>query len=69
MFPIVFYLCGSFLPVFMNKAKCKVIFNHRALLVNEPFLMQVSVSDIKDKESTCSQAYMEQCITFYSNTE
>ncbi len=50
MSPIVFYFCGSLLPVFMSKAKCKVIFNYRALLLNEALLMQASVSDIKDKE-------------------
>lgn len=51
MSPIVFYLRGSLLPVFMSKAKCKVIFNYRALLLNEALLMQASVSDIKDKET------------------
>lgn len=51
MSPIVFYFCGSLLPVFMSKATCKVIFNYRALLLNEPLLMQASVSDIKDKET------------------
>lgn len=51
MSPIVFYFCGSLLPVFISKAKCKVIFNYRALLFNEALLMQASVSDIKDKET------------------
>lgn len=37
--------------MFMSKAKCKVIFNYRALLLNEALLMQASVSDIKDKET------------------
>ena len=51
MSPIVFYLCGSVLPVFMGKAKSKVIFNQRALLLNEALLMQSRVSDIKDEET------------------
>ena len=51
MSPIVVYFCGSLLPVFTSKAKCKVIFNYRALLLNEPVLMQASVSDINDKET------------------
>ena len=51
MSPIVLCFCGSLLPVFMSKAKCKVIFNYRALLLNEAVLMQASVSDINDKET------------------
>lgn len=48
---IALYLCGSSLLVFTSKAKCKVIFNYRQLLLNEAFLMQTCVSKIKDNES------------------
>lgn len=51
MSPIVVYVCTCPLHVYMNKAKCKVIFDYRALFLNEPLLIQVIVSDIKDKEA------------------
>lgn len=44
------YFCDSLLPAFMSGTECKVIFNNRAVLLNEPLLMQHSVSNIKDKE-------------------
>lgn len=51
MSPIVLCFCGSLVPVFMSKAKCKVIFNYPAFLLNKALLMQASVSDINDKET------------------
>lgn len=59
---IALYLCGSSLLVFTSKAKCKVIFNYRQLLLNEAFLMQTCVSKIKDNDTMLTKHLFYDCI-------
>lgn len=68
MSPSVLSFCGSSLPVFMCKAKWKVIFNYGALLLNEALLMQASVSNIKDKETTPVAEHKWDCVLPFSAT-